>query len=188
MIEINLARELLNSARSVGKSSQGYGWVGVVLCLGIAAASWSWTQSKQQALEVLLQEKDVQTQSFVKLQATLNRLEQYQKHKQLLRRAVQERHVQELGKEQPMVLLQGVKRSIDGLGIWLDHVQMADQAVEIRGQSFSHQEIEKYIDSLENHQVIRSLPVVEILDQVDSEGEKVFSFVIRFVLESQVKA
>ncbi len=188
MIKINLARHLLYPTRPAREYNRGYGWICVVLCLGIAVSSWWWTQSKQQALEVLLLEKDVQTQSRVKLQATLSRLEQYQKHKQLLRRAVQERHVQALGKEQPMALLQGVKRSIDGLGIWLDHVRMADQAVEIRGQSLSHQEIEKYIDSLENHQVIRSLPVVEILDQVDSEGERVFSFVIRFVLESQVTA
>jgi hypothetical protein len=36
--------------------------------------------------------------------------------------------------------------------------------------------------------VITSLPVVEILDQEDRDGGKVFSFVIRFVLERQVTA
>ncbi len=188
MIEINVARELLYPAREDKESPRGDVWIYVVLCLGMAVASWWWTQNKQQEVEWLLQEKDFQTQSFVKIQETLSRLEPYQKQKQRLHRTVQEKHEQELGKEQPMVLLRGVQRSIDGLAIWLDHVQMVDQAVEIRGQSFSYQEIEKYIDSLENHQVITSLPVVEILDLRDSEGEKTFSFVIRFVLKAQVTA
>ena len=65
---------------------------------------------------------------------------------------------------------------------------MVDQVVELRGQSFVLQEIGKYIDTLENHQVITSLPVVEILDQKDRDGEKVFSFIIRFVLERRVMA
>ncbi len=188
MIEINVARDLLYPDTVDGQSSRGHVWIYVVLCLGMAVSSWWWTQNKQQEVEFLRQEKDVQVQSFVKIQKTLSRLESYQKQQQLLRRAVEERQVQQLGKEQPMVLLQGVQQSIDGLGIWLDHVQMADQAVELRGQAFSYLEIEKYIDSLGNHQVMMSLPVVEILDHVDSEGTKIFSFVIRFVLESQVTA
>ena len=188
MIEINVARDLLCSDTVDGESSRGHVWIYVVLCFGMAVSSWWWTQSKQQEVEFLLQEKEVQAQSLVKMQKTLNRLESHQNQKQLLRRAVEERHVQQLGKQQPMALLHGVQQSIDGLGLWLDHVQMTDQVVEIRGQSFSYQEIEKYIDSLENHQVIRSLPVVEILDHSDSERAKIFSFVIRFVLESQVTA
>ncbi len=188
MIEINLAREILCPVSAVEESDRSNGWIYVVLCLGIAVSSWWWTQSKQQELEGLIHDKDIQAQVLVKTQATLSRLEEYQEQAQLLRRTVQQRRMQVLGKEQPMVLLQGVKRSIDGLGIWLDHLQMIDQVVEIRGQSFSHQEIENYINALENHQVIRLLPIVEILDQVDGEGEEIFSFVIRFVLESQVTA
>ncbi len=188
MIEINVARDLLYPDAADGEFSRGHGWIYVVLCLAMAVSSWWWTQNKQLEVEFLLQEKDMQAQSLVKMQKTLSRLESYQQEKQLLRRAVEERHVQQLGKEQPMALLQGVQQSIDGLGVWLDHVQMADQAVELRGQAFSYLEIEKYIDSLENHQVIRSLPVVEIHDQVDREGEKIFSFVIRFGLASQVTA
>jgi hypothetical protein len=87
-----------------------------------------------------------------------------------------------------MTLLDGVSRSVDELEIWLDRVQMVDQDVEVRGQAFAMKEIGKYIDALENHQVITVLPVVEILDQNDSEDEKVFSFMIRFVLEQRVTA
>jgi hypothetical protein len=65
---------------------------------------------------------------------------------------------------------------------------MVDKVVELRGQSFALQEIGKYIDTLENHQLITSLPVVEILDHEDKDGEKVFSFIIRFVFERQVTA
>jgi uncharacterized protein HemX len=188
MIEINLARQLQPAITVTRESFRGYGWICILLCLGLGGSSWWWTQIKQQEIESLLQEKNVQTQSLAKVQTTLSRLEQYQKEKQLLRGSYEEIHAQELGKKQPMALLDGVSRSVDGLDIWLDHVQMVDQVVELRGQSFVLQEIGKYIDTLENHQVITSLPVVEILDQKDRDGEKVFSFIIRFVLEQRVAA
>lgn len=188
MIEINLARQLQPATTVNRESYRVYGWICVALCLGIGLSSWWWTQIKQQEFEYLLQEKNVQTQSLAKIQTTLSRLEQYRKERQLLSRSFEEMHAQELGKKQPMALLEGISRSVDGLDIWLDHVQMVDQVVELRGQSFALQEIGKYIDTLENHQVITSLPVVEILDQEDRDGGKVFSFVIRFVLERQVTA
>ncbi len=188
MIEINLARQLQTVSTVNRESYRGYGWICAVLCLGIGVSSWWWTQIKQQELELLLQEKNVQTQSLAKIQTTLSRLEQYQKEKQLLSGSFEEMHAQELGKKQPMALLEGVSRSVEGLDIWLDHVQMVDKVVELRGQSFAIQEIGKYIDTLENHQLITSLPVVEILDQEDKDGEKVFSFIIRFVFERQVTA
>jgi Tfp pilus assembly protein PilN len=188
MIEINLARQL-QTAPTVNKESyRGYGWICAVLYLGVGLSSWWWTQIKQEEFDYLLQEKNVQTQSLAKIQTTLSRLEQYQKEKQLLSGSYEEMRAQELGKKQPMAILEGVSRSVEGLDIWLDHVQMLDQVVELRGQSFALQEIGKYIDTLENLQVITSLPVVEILDQEDRDGEKVFSFVIRFVLERQVTA
>ncbi len=188
MIEINLARQLQAASMVNRESYRGYGWICAVLCLGIGVSSWWWTQIKQQEFEYLLQEKNVQTQSLEKFQTTLNRLEQYQKEKELLSGSFEELNAQELEKKQPMALLDGVIRSVDGLDIWLDHVQMVDQVVELRGQSFAFQEIGKYIDTLENLQVITSLPVVEILDQEDRDGGKVFSFVIRFILPLQVTA
>ena len=188
MIEINLARQLQTVSKVNRESYRGYGWICAVLCLGIGVSSWWWTQIKQQELEFLLQEKNAQTQSLAKIQTTLSRLEQYQKEKQLLSGSYEEMHAQELGKKQPMALLEGVSRSVEGLGIWLDHVQLVDKVVELRGQSFALQEIGKYIDTLENHQLITSLPVVEILDKKDKDGEKVFSFIVRFVFERQVTA
>ena len=188
MIEINLARQLQTAPKVSRESYRGYGWICAVLFLGIGVSSWWWTQIKEQEFDYLLQEKNVQTQSLAKIQTTLSRLEQYQKEKQLLSGSYEEMHAQELGKKQPMALLEGVSRSVEGLDIWLDHVQMVDQVVELRGQSFALQEIGKYIDTLENHHLITSLPVVEILDQEDKDGEKVFSFIIRFVLEQQVTA
>jgi len=188
MIEINLARQIQTVPTVNRESDRGYGWICAVLFLGIGVSSWWWTQIKQQEFDYLLQEKNVQTQSLAKIQTTLSRLEQYQKEKQLLSVSYEEMHAQELGKKQPMALLEGVSRSVEGLDIWLDHVQMVDQVVELRGQSFAIQEIGKYIDTLENRQLITSLPVVEILDQEDKNGDKVFSFIIRFVLARQVTA
>lgn len=188
MIEINLARQLQSATMVNRELSRGYGWIVVVLYLGIGVTSWWWTQIKQQEFETLLQEKHVQTQSLEKNQATLSRLEQYQKETKLLRRSYEKMYVAELVKKQPIDLLDGVSRSVEGLDIWLDHIQMVDHVVELRGRSFAIQEIGKYIDRLENYQVITSLPAVEILDQDDSAGGKVFSFVIRFVLKQQVAA
>lgn len=188
MIEINLARQLQVSPTKIGASHRGYGWVGVVLCVGIGVASWWWTQIQQQDYENLLQEKHVQTQSLTKVQTTLTRLEQYQKEKQLLSVGLEVMRAKKIGRKQPMALLDGVSRSGDGLEVWLDRVQMVDQTVELRGQSFALEEIGKYIDALEDYQVITSLPVVEILDQKDRESGKIFSFIIRFVLEQQVTA
>jgi hypothetical protein len=159
MIEINLARQIQTVPTVNRESDRGYGWICAVLFLGIGVSSWWWAQIKQQEFDDLLQEKNVQTQSLAKIQTTLSRLEQYQKEKQLLSVSYEEMHAQELGKKQPMALLEGVSRSV-----------------------------EKYIDTLENHQLITSLPVVEILDQEDKNGDKVFSFIIRFVLARQVTA
>ena len=186
MIEINLARQLQVFPMGKGDSKRANVWVGVVLCFGIGVASWWWTQIQQQEYENLLQEKQAQTQSLVKLQTTLSRLERYQEEKLRLSDALEAIHVQELGKNQPLALLDGVSRSVDGLDVWLDNVQMVDQVVELRGRSFALKEIGKYIDALENHHVITSLPVIEILDQKDRERGKVFSFMVRFVLGQQV--
>lgn len=186
MIQINLARHIQRLPMKNGASARGYGWVGVVFCLSIGVASWWWTQIQQQEYENLLQEKHVQTQYFDQIHATLGRLEQYQEEKQRLGDAIESMQAQTLEKRQPMVLLDGVSRSIDGLDIWLDRVQMLGQVVELRGQSLALKDIGKYIDALENHQVITSLPVVEILDQNDREGGETFSFMIRFSLSQQV--
>ena len=127
MIQINLARQIQSLPMKNGASTQCYGWVGVVFCLVIGITSWWWTQIQQQEYENFVQEKQVQTQYFDKTQATLSRLEQYQEKKQRLGHAVEAMHAQELDKKQPMVLLDGVSRSIEGLEIWLDRVQMLDQ-------------------------------------------------------------
>jgi len=188
MIEINLARQLQAASTVNRESYRGYGWICAVLCLGIGVSSWWWTQMKQQEFAYLLKEKNVQTQSLEKVQMALSRLERYQKEKELLSGSYEEMHAQELRKKQPMALLDGVSRSVDGLDIWLDHVQMVDQVVELRGQSFALKEIGKYIDALESLQLITSLPVVEILDKKDRDEEMVFTFIVRFVLERRVTA
>jgi hypothetical protein len=186
MIEINLARQLQPSPEELKGSNPGFVWLGLVLCVGIGLVSWWWTQSQRQEYKDLLQQKHLHTQSFAEIQTTLGRLEKSQQEKQLLLDAVEALHLQQLVKKQPMALLDGVSRSVDGLEIWLDRVQMVNQVVELRGQSFVLKDIGIYMDALENHQMITSLPVLEIFDQEDREGEKGFSFMIRFTLGRQV--
>jgi len=188
MIEINLVRQLPTGTTFDETANQGYGWIIVVLCLGIGVTSWGWTQVKQQELKNLLQEKVVQAQSLATMHTTLNRLELYQEERQRLRASFEEIHEKAIGKKQPMTLLHGVSQSLAGLDLWLDSVQMVDRVVELRGQSLALPEIGKYLDALEHDHVIAALPVVEILDQEDRDRETTFSFTIRFVLGAKVTA
>ena len=186
MIEINLARQLQRSSKEIRQVPRGYGWVAVILILGIGVASWWWTHLQQLEYENVLREKHVLTETFTKTHSMLSRLVEYQKEKQLLTETLEALERKKLTKKQPMALLDGVSQSVEGLEVWLDRVQMIDRVVELRGQSFVLKDIGKYIDALENHQVITSLPVVEILDQNDREGGETFSFMIRFSLSQQV--
>ena len=186
MIEINLARHLQVSPIKKSMFKPGFEWVAVVLCLGIGVASWGWTYIQQEEYGKLLQLKYVQTQSLDKINTTLGRLKQVQEEKQELHEALDTISAQKVGKRLPMVVLDRVSRSIDGLEMWLDRVQMVDQVVELRGQSLALKDIGEYLDALENHQGMIALPIVEILDHKDKESGTVFSFMIRFVVGQQV--
>lgn len=186
MIEINLARQLHGTSAKNRFSNQGFALLGIVFSLVVITASWWWIQIKQQELEYLLQEKNLQVQSLADVHTTLNQLQGYQEEKAQLSGSLQVVYAPELRKQQPMVVLDGVSRCVDGLGMWLDRVQIIDQVVELRGQSLSLQEIGKYIDALENQQVVTSLPVIEILDQQGRDRETLFSFMIRFALAPHV--
>ncbi len=188
MIEVNLVRQIQSKTDNFGSSTWGQGLIGVLLVLMIGIASWWWTDRQQQELHTLLNEKDVQSQSFMKIQARLRRLEQYHEEKQTLTTALEKLHAQQIGKTQPVLLLDGVSQSIDGLDIWLDSLQLIDQRVELKGQTYSLQDIGTYINTLEHERVVISLPTVEIFDQEDRGGEKVFSFVIRFDVGELVPA
>ena len=87
-----------------------------------------------------------------------------------------------------MILLHGVSQSVAGLDIWLNRIQMVDQTVELRGQSVGIQEVGKYVDALENHDVITSLPSVEIIDQENQSKGADFLFVLRFTLKPKREA
>ena len=186
MIEINLARQIQGDVKVKSTAKQNFWWITILFLIGFGVVSWWWIQKQQEEYEHLLQEKQIQTQSFAKLQTTLSRLKQFQEEKRLLTDAIKSMQAQKLEKQQPMALLDGVSRSVDGLEIWLDRVEMVAQIVELRGQSYALHEIGKYIDALEHHKVITSLPIVEILDQKSNERGEGFSFMIRFDLEQQV--
>ena len=189
MIKINLARQCRQSAMfGDGPTSRRHGWIYVGLSLAIGVASWWWTQIQEQEYSNLLQEKHIQTQTFAKIQSTLEHLKQTQKERQRLKEAFEVINAKQSEEIQPTVLLRGVSLSADHLAVWLDRVQIVDGIVELRGQSFSLKDVGKYVDALETHQVITSLPVVEILEEKDKNSGTVFSFMIRFVVGQQGKA
>jgi Tfp pilus assembly protein PilN len=92
---------------------------------------------------------------------------------------------QEKEKARPVALLDGINQSVDRLNIWLERVQLEAQVVELHGQSLDLEDIGKFIESLENDQVIRSLPVVEIQDRPEGDSAT-YSFMIRFIFDQKV--
>jgi len=185
MIEINLARQLQGSVARNEPSCLVCWLMSGLVFIGVGVASWWWTQSLQQQLDVLLQEKMVKTQSLVRMQEKLKNMEGYSEQKKLLMASVEGISGQEKQKARPVTLLDGISRSVDGLDIWLERVQLEAKVVELHGQSLGLEDIGKFIEALENDQVIMSLPVVEILDRPEGEPDG-FSFMIRFVFDSKV--
>ena len=112
-------------------------------------------------------------------------MERYGQEKALLMTSVERLSVQEKEKAWPVALLDGISRNTDGLNIWLERVQLEAQVVELHGQSLGLEDIGKFIEALENDQVILNLPVVEILDRPQGESEA-FPFMIRFVFDQKV--
>lgn len=187
MIEINLARQLQRSVERKEPSWLVCWLVSGFVFMGVGVASWWWTLSLQQQVDSLLQEKMIKTQSLVRMQERLRNMERYGEQKKLLMASVERISGQENEKAWPVTLLDGVSRSIDGLDIWLERVQIEAQIVELHGQSLGLEDIGKFIEALENDRVIMSVPVVEILDRPEGESE-VFPFVIRFVFGQKVTA
>ena len=185
MIEINLARQLQGSVARNEPSCLVWWLATGFVFIGLGVASWWWTQSLQQQLDALLQEKMVKTQSLVRMQERLKNMEGYGEQKKLLMASVERISGQERQKAWPVTLLDGISRSVDGLDIWLERVQLEAKVVELHGQSLGLEDIGKFIEALENDQVIMSLPVVEILDRPEGELDA-FSFMIRFVFAPKV--
>lgn len=187
MIEIDLARQIRGSVKRKGPSRLVCWLVSGFVFMGVGVASWWWTQSLQQQVDSLLQEKLVKTQSLVRMQERLRIMEPYGEQKKLLMNSVERIRIQEKEKAWPVALLNGVSRSIDGLDIWLERIQLEAQIVELHGQSLGLEDIGKFIEALENDSVIMSVPMVEILDRLEGESEA-FPFVIRFVSDQKVAA
>ena len=185
MIEINLARQLQQRSIKQKDPSVLVCWlVGGVVFLGFGLTSWWWTQSLQEQVDSLIQEKMVKTQSLVRMQERLKNMERYGQEKALLMTSVERLRVQEKEKAWPVALLDGLSRNLDGFDIWLERVQLEAQIVELHGQSLVLEDIGKFIERLENDQVIMNLPVVEIPDRSIGESEA-FPFMIRFVFDQK---
>jgi Tfp pilus assembly protein PilN len=185
MIEINLARQLQGSV-DIRKSSWLAWWlIGGLLFVGIGTATWWWTQFLQEQRDALLYERMLKTQSLVHMQERLKTMERVGEQKKLLMSWVEQINDQEKEKARPVALLDGINQSVDRLNIWLERVQLEAQVVELHGQSLDLEDIGKFIESLENDQVIRSLPVVEIQDRPEGDSAT-YSFMIRFIFDQKV--
>ena len=185
MIEINLARQLQCSVKANEPSWLICGLIAGMAFIGFGVASWWWTQSLQNQIDSLFEEKMVKTQSLVRIQERLKDLERSGEQKKLLMTSVESLYFQEKMKAWPVTLLDGISRSINGLEIWLERVQLEGRIVELHGQSLGTEDIGKFIEELENVQMIMNVPVVEILDRTKGESENV-PFIVRFVFDQKV--
>lgn len=185
MIEINLARSLQRPGNPHEYSKLFCRLVGVVVFMGFGVASWWWTQSLQEQVDALVQEKIVKTQDLVQIRGSLDKLQRFHEQKVLLMTSIEQLSEQEREKAWPVKMLDGVSRNVEKLDIWLERVQLELRVVELRGQSLALEDIGKFMEGLENDGIIVSLPVVEILDHPGGESAA-FSFLIRFVWEQQV--
>ncbi|MFZ1746939.1 MAG: PilN domain-containing protein [Nitrospirales bacterium] len=185
MIEINLARSLQRPVNP-HEYSRLFCWlVGVVVFMGFGVASCWWTQSLQEQVDALVQEKIVKIQDLVQIKESLDKLQRFHEQKVLLMTSIEQLSDQEREKAWPVKMLDGVSRNVEKLDIWLERVQLESRVVELRGQSLALEDIGKFMEGLENDGIIVSLPVVEILDHPGGESD-VFSFLIRFVWDQQV--
>lgn len=185
MIEINLARSLQRPVNPHESSRLFFWLVGVVVFMGFGGASWWWTQSLQEQVDALVQEKIVKIQDLVQIKESLDKLQRFHEQKVLLMTSIEQLSDQEREKAWPVKMLDGVSRNVEKLDIWLERVQLDSRVVELRGQSLVLEDIGKFMEGLENDGIIVSLPVVEILDHPGGESD-VFSFLIRFVWDQQV--
>jgi len=185
MIEINLGRQLQRQVIPQEPSWLFCWLVGGVVFLGVGMASWWWTNSLQEQVDALLQEKIIKMQTLVRIKERLHNVERYTEQKALLMASVERISAQEKEKAWPVALLDGVSRNVGELDIWLERVQFESRVVELHGQSLVLEDIGKFMEALENDRIIMSLPVVEILDRPGGESDA-FSFLIRFVWDQQV--
>ena len=185
MIEINLARSLQRPVNT-HEYSRLFCWlVGIVVFMGFGVAIWWWTQSLQEQVDALVQEKIVKIQDLAHLKKSFEKLQGFHEQKVLFMTSIKQLNDQEREKAWPVKMLDGVSRNVEKLDIWLERVQLESRVVELRGQSLALEDIGKFMEGLENDGIIVSLPVVEILDDPGGESD-VFSFMIRFVWDQQV--
>jgi Tfp pilus assembly protein PilN len=185
MIEINLARQLQRQVSPHEPSWLVCWLMGGVVFMGVGVGSWWWTNSLQEQVDALLQEKIIKMQTLVRIKERLHNVERYTEQKALLMASVERISAQEKEKAWPVALLDGVSRNVGELDIWLERVQFESRVVELHGQSLALEDIGKFMEALENDRIIMSLPVVEILDRPGGESDA-FSFLIRFVWDQQV--
>lgn len=185
MIEINLARQLQRQVSPHEPSWLVCWLMGGVVFMGVGVGSWWWTNSLQEQVDALLQEKIIKMQTLVRIKERLHNVERYTEQKALLMASVERISAQEKEKAWPVAVLNGVSRNVEELDIWLERVQLESRVVELHGQSLALEDIGKFMEALENDRIIMSLPVVEILDRPGGESDA-FSFLIRFVWDQQV--
>jgi Tfp pilus assembly protein PilO len=179
MIEINLARQLQEPIELRTPSVRAWWLVEGILLLGMGITCWWWTQVLQQEVDFFLMEKTRKIQSLSAMHESVKKLEQFNEQKTLLLNWVERITNQEKEKAWPIFLLDEISQSIDRLDIWLERVQLEAQVVELYGQSLNVEDVSQFIEKLENDQVIRSLPVVEIHDR-SVEHSEAFTFMSKW--------
>jgi len=187
MIEINIARQF--QAPVSKRSSQGLanGLLGGMVIVGIVLGCWWWAQTLQHHVDRLHHEKNVKTQNLANMREQLELLVKYEEKTKSLKASIERLKGAIEDKQRPIELLTMMSLSLHDKNLWLDQVQFHNHMVEIRGQSLMVDDVGKFMDALEEHHVVKGLPVVEIWDP-QGQQSSTFSFLIRFTYAEKVLA
>ncbi len=181
MIRINLARQLQAEKPSGRKTTEAglYVLIGLlVFCLG--GGSWWWTDSLQARVGELQEDKQVIAADLNNIGQQLEGREgEMDRYNRYLQVAQEMYGVKNTG--WPLMLMDEMSRGLDELRIWLKRVEVQGDTVEILGQSLKMNDVGKFLDVLEESQIIEGVPFVEIRDV--QEGKRgLYAFRIRFAV------
>lgn len=181
MIKINLISLQSRLGRKQGRvfSSQ------TVLLFGLALIVLSilgiWSVSVHRQYNILLNEKNVMRRELAGLKQQSQQTEKLEKtHADLLARIRLLENRPER-KFWPVRLMDLISRSLNPLSLWLLHVLMDGRKVEIEGRGLKSEEIQKFVNTLEQSAVWENLEAIE-MQKESYEDLPVYHFNLRFTM------
>ena len=82
----------------------------------------------------------------------------------------------------PVILMDEISRSVNPLNLWLHRVVVSGQDVEIEGRGLKSHDIRKFVDTLEQTALWKTLLAIETQPEV-FQGSQVYHIRLRFTMD-----